>query len=86
MKPTPDPGRNPGPVVVAEFPTELAATLARNAMEQAGIPCQLAGIHTAGFRAEAPGMIRLLVPAAREAEARAIMEDFYSPPDEPEPA
>jgi hypothetical protein len=42
----------------------------------------MTGIHTAGFRAEAPGMVRVLVPSSREAEARAIMEDFLSEPDE----
>lgn len=70
------------PVVIAEFPHEFAATLARNALVDAGIPCQLTGIHTAGFRAEAPGFVRLLVPANRRAEAQAIIDDFRAGPDE----
>lgn len=69
-------------MVIAEFPHEFTATLAKQALEAAGIPCQMTGIHTAGFRAEAPGMVRVLVPASREAEARAIMEDFHAGPED----
>lgn len=76
------PDRGSPPVVIAEFPHEFTASLAKQALESAGIPCQMTGIHTAGFRAEAPGMVRVLVPSSREAEARAIMEDFLSEPDE----
>ncbi len=75
------PDRGSPPVVIAEFPHEFTATLAKQALEAAGIACQITGIHTAGFRAEAPGMVRVLVPASREAEARAVMEDFHSAPD-----
>lgn len=78
-----NPDRGSPPIVIAEFPHEFTATLAKQALEAAGIPCQMTGIHTAGFRAEAPGMVRVLVPASREAEARAIMEDFLAEPDEP---
>lgn len=70
------------PITIAEFPHEFTATLAKNALEAAGIPCQLVGVHTAGFRAEAPGMVKLLVPAARESEARAILDDFNAEPAE----
>ncbi len=80
-----NPDRGSPPVVIAEFPHEFTATLAKQALEVAGIPCQITGIHTAGFRAEAPGMVRVLVPSSREAEARAIMEDFHSQPDELDP-
>lgn len=80
MSTTPD--QTQPPVVIAEFPHEFPATLARNALVAAGIPCQLTGIHTAGFRAEAPGFVRLLVPANRQDEARAIIEDFNAGPDE----
>lgn len=77
-KPSAQSGRGEPPVVIAEFPHEFTATLAKQALEAAGIPCQMTGIHTAGFRAEAPGM----VPASREAEARAIMEDFHAGPED----
>lgn len=83
-KPDPKPDHSQPPVVIAEFPHEFTATLARNALDAAGIPCQLTGIHTAGFRAEAPGFVRLLVPANRQAEARAIIDDFNSAPDAPD--
>lgn len=80
--PDPEPDHAQPPIVIAEFPHEFTATLARNALVAAGIPCQLTGIHTAGFRAEAPGFVRLLVPSNRQAEARAIIEDFRAGPDE----
>jgi hypothetical protein len=69
------------PVIVAEYPNEFTATLAKQALEAEGIPCQLLGIHTAGFRAEAPGTVRLMVPAGREVEARAVLDDFDAPAD-----
>lgn len=81
-QPSAQSGRGEPPVVVAEFPHEFTATLATQALEAAGIPCQMTGIHTAGFRAEAPGMVRVLVPASREAEARAIMADFHAGPED----
>lgn len=62
------------PVVLARYPTEFEAALVRGILLNAGIPCEIAGIHTAGFRAEAPGMVDVLVPADREAEARALIE------------
>lgn len=83
--PSPSPGQpdhSQPPIVIGEFPHEFTATLAKQALEAAGIPCQMTGIHTAGFRAEAPGFVRLLVPANREAEARAIIDDFHAGPDE----
>lgn len=65
---------HPAPVVLARYPTEFEAALVRGILLNAGIPCEIAGIHTAGFRAEAPGMVDVLVPANREAEARTIIE------------
>ncbi len=62
------------PVVLARYPTEFEAALVRGILLNAGIPCEIAGIHTAGFRAEAPGMVDVLVPADREAEARSLIE------------
>lgn len=64
------------PVVIASYPNEFGAAMARNALVEAGIPCEMLGIHTAGFRAEAPGFVKIMVPADREDEARAIIEAF----------
>jgi hypothetical protein len=63
-------------VVIGTYPTEFAAAMARNAVVEAGIPCEMLGIHTAGFRAEAPGGVKLIVPAERAEEARAIVDGF----------
>ena len=64
------------PVAIGTYPTEFAAAMARNAVVEAGIPCEMLGIHTAGFRAEAPGGVKLIVPAERAEEARAIVDGF----------
>ncbi len=64
------------PVVVARFPTEFEASLTRNMLVEAGIPSQLVGTMTAGFRAETPGMVDVLVPGAFEEEARLLIEEF----------
>jgi len=64
------------PVVVARYPTEFEASLARNMLVEAGIPSQVVGAMTAGFRAETPGMVDVLVPGAYEEEARELIEEF----------
>lgn len=53
---------HPDPVVVGRFPTEFEAALIRNMLELEGILCEIVGAITAGFRAETPGMVQLLVP------------------------
>lgn len=70
------------PVVLARYPTEFEAALVRGILLNAGIPCEIAGIHTAGFRAEAPGMVDVLVPANREAEARSVLDAGDSQDDQ----
>jgi len=64
------------PVVVGRYPTEFEASLARNMLVEAGIPSQVVGAMTAGFRAETPGMVDVLVPGAYEEEARELIEEF----------
>lgn len=59
--------------MIAQYRTEFEAALVRNTLREAGIPCELAGIHTAGFRAEAPGWVQVLIPARFEARARALL-------------
>jgi hypothetical protein len=54
--------KHPDPVVVAKYPTEFEASLTKNMLEEAGIPAQLVGAMTAGFRAETPGIVKVLVP------------------------
>lgn len=40
---------------------------------EAGIPCELVGAMTSGFRAEAPGEVKVLVPAAFEEQALMLL-------------
>jgi len=60
---------HPDPVVVAKYPTEFEAALTKNMLVEAGIPCEMVGAMTAGFRAETPGMVSVLVPGDRAEEA-----------------
>lgn len=64
------------PVVIAEYPTEVQAALAAAALRDAGIRCEMVGAASAGFRAEAPGYVRLYVPHADAARARDVLERF----------
>lgn len=65
---------HPDPVVVARYPTEFEATLTKNMLIESGIPVEVVGGMTAGFRAETPGMVDVLVPGDRAEEARLIIE------------
>lgn len=61
------------PVVVAEYQTELEAGFAKSLLEGEGIECRTVGGITAGFRAEAPGRVRLLVHRSDFERARALL-------------
>jgi siroheme synthase len=50
------------PVVIERYKTEFEAMLTKNMLEEAGIPCEVVGGMTAGFRAETPGFVEVLVP------------------------
>jgi hypothetical protein len=65
---------HPDPVVVARYPTEFEASLTRNMLNEAGIPSELVGGMTAGFRAETPGMVDVLVPGQFAEEAKLLIE------------
>ena len=49
------------PQVLASFPTAIGATNIINALRDYGIEAFSAGEHTAGFKAEAPGEVQVLV-------------------------
>ena len=63
------------PVVVAEYASELEAGFAKSRLDEAGIESRTVGGHTAGFRAEAPGRVRLLVHKSDFERARALLSD-----------
>ncbi|MDF1810481.1 MAG: hypothetical protein P1U42_12395 [Phycisphaerales bacterium] len=61
------------PVVVARYTTEFEAILTKNMFIEADIPCQVVGGMTAGFRAETPGIVKVLVPASFEEAALKLL-------------
>lgn len=63
-------------VVLAIVPTELEAELILEALEERSIPAEMAGQLTAGFRAEAPGGVRILVGAEDAARGLAALREF----------
>ena len=72
---------HPDPVVVGKYPTEFEAALVRNMLVEAGIPSQTAGGMTAGFRAETPGMVQVLVPGDMAERALAMIAEQESRPE-----
>jgi len=70
---TNDPNR---PHVVARVPTEFEASAIVSALEAAGIKAMAVGGHTAGFRAEAPGDVSVVVPEHEAEQAAAVLAEF----------
>lgn len=64
---------HPEPVVVGEYPSEFEAMIVKNMLTEAGITCQVMGGTLAGFRAEAPAMVRVLVPEADQERALELL-------------
>lgn len=61
------------PVEVGKYTTEFEASLTKNMLNEAGIPAQLVGAFTAGFRAETPGLVKVIVPASFEEQALELL-------------
>jgi nitrogen regulatory protein PII-like uncharacterized protein len=62
-------------VLVDSTSTEMEAGVIVAALEQAGIQATLTGTYTAGFRAEAPGWVKILVAEEDLLQARTILRD-----------
>ena len=62
-------------VVLTSTPTEMAAGIIVATLEENGIKAHLTGETTAGFRAEAPGWVQVLVAAEDAPRARAILDE-----------
>jgi hypothetical protein len=63
-------------VILAIVPTELEAELILEALEERGIRAEEAGQLTAGFRAEAPGGVRILVRREDAERGLAALREF----------
>ena len=64
------------PVILDSTPTEAEAAMIVAALRDAGIRCQTQGALTAGFRAEAPGDVGILVRMADLERARVLLKEF----------
>ena len=62
-------------MVIAQFPTELKAGFAASKLRDAGVECRIVGGHTAGFRAEAPGQVSVMVHRRDADRARELLAD-----------
>ena len=64
------------PVTLCAFPQELYAQLLVDALSDHGITSEMSGGMTAGFRAEAPGMVKVLVNPSDLEAARAFFTEW----------
>ena len=62
-------------VLLESTPTEIKAGVIVAALEQGGIQATMTGTYTAGFRAEAPGWVKILVAEDDLPQAQTIMRD-----------
>ena len=62
-------------VAVTSAPNELEAGVIVSALEDAGIKATMSGVYTAGFRAEAPGQVQILVAQKDLARAQEIIRE-----------
>lgn len=63
-------------VTLAFFPTEIEAKMIADELKREGIQAEAAGILTAGFRAEAPGKVKVLVHESDLEQAKALLDDY----------
>lgn len=68
-------------ITLATFPSEIDATLLAGELKNLGIAAEASGILTAGFRAEAPGSVKVLVHPEDLAAAQQIMNDYNAAHD-----
>jgi hypothetical protein len=63
-------------VLLTSAPNEMEAGIILGALEERGIKAAMSGIHTAGFRAEAPGWVQVLVSKDDLPAAQAVLDEF----------
>jgi len=66
------------PVTLCVVGTEVEATLIADALSDRGIDASAAGVLTGGFRAEAPGSVKVLVHASDLARAQRALDEYRS--------
>jgi hypothetical protein len=70
------------PVLLTSAPNEMEAGIIVGALEEEGIKAAMSGVYTAGFRAEAPGWVKILVAEHDLARAQAILADVRNRHDD----
>jgi hypothetical protein len=68
--------------VVASVPNEMEAGAIVNALEQKGIQAIATGEYTSGFRAEAPGEVKILVKSNEYEQAKQTLENSLEDNDQ----
>ena len=69
-------------VTLAFFPTEVEATMIADELKRDGIQAEPAGILTAGFRAEAPGRVKVLVHEKDLEKAKELLDEYIHSRDQ----
>jgi len=69
-------------VTLAFFPSEIEASLLADELKREGIQAEAAGFLTAGFRAEAPGKVKVLVHASDLERAKQLMDQYIASREE----
>ena len=69
-------------VTLAFFPSEIEATLIADELKREGVQAEAAGILTAGFRAEAPGKVKVLVHESDLQRAQELLDDYIHSRDQ----
>ena len=68
-------------LVLVSVANEMQAALIVNTLEDHGIRATATGDFTSGFRAEAPGDVRVLVKRSDLSEAREVLQSVRELPD-----
>lgn len=69
-------------VTLAFFETEIEATMIVEELRIEGVEAQASGLLTAGFKAEAPGRVKVLVHENDLAQAQELLDDYIKSKEE----
>ena len=64
--------------VLASFPNEIDASLIANALDAEGVTAVMTGVNTASFRAEAPGLVNIMIRREDLDRSRQILVEFQN--------
>ena len=63
-------------VTLAVFTEDMLAQMLAEALESAGIHCEIEGGVTSGFRAEAPTVVKVIIHRTDQEKAQVILEEW----------